>query len=201
MRKFAWLFVVVGLAVPAGVMVAQSASAAPIVTCAKNKVTATSTISPGIPKLQSAANAEKGEIKVNITTGTTGKLASCSGLGVTGGTFTSSFKVLDPTNCNSLVDNSEPAASPATTGPLVITWSAGKGKTTIGVAKLSAATPPAVGKLHVGGKVTASTGAVASLVGKTLSIDVAFTAVPSSGCVSTDLVKATTTNYNPLTIG
>jgi hypothetical protein len=51
------------------------------------------------------------------------------------------------------------------------------------------------------GKVTASTGAVASLVGKTLSLDVAFTAVPSSGCVSTDLVKATTTNYNPLTIG
>jgi hypothetical protein len=201
MRKLAWLFVAVGLAVPAGVMVAQSASAAPLVTCAINKVTATATITPGIPKLQSAANAEKGEIKVNITTGTTGKLASCSGLGVTGGTFTSSFKVLDPTNCNSLIDTKEPAASPPTTGPIVITWSAGKGKTTIGTANLGNATPAAVGKLHIGGKVTASTGAVASLLGKTLSLDVKFTAVPNTGCVSTNLVKATTTNYNPLTIG
>jgi hypothetical protein len=201
MRKFAWLLAVVGLAVPAGVMVAQTASAAPVVTCATNGVTATATISPGIPKLKPAAQAETGEIKVNITTGTSGKLAHCSGLGVTGGTFTSSFKVQDPTNCNSVVDNSEPAASPPTTGPVVITWSAGKGKTTIGVATLGAATPPSTGKLHVGGKVTASTGAVASLVGKTLSLDVSFKAVPSSGCVTTDLVKATTTNYKPLTIG
>lgn len=81
MRKFGWLFAAVALAVPAGAIMAQSASAAGGTSCAKASGTATFT--PSLFKFQSAAAAETHESTSTISS--TGTTSSCSGGGVTSG--------------------------------------------------------------------------------------------------------------------
>ncbi len=195
MRKFGWLLVVAGLAVPAGVIVAQSASAAVTsVSCKTAKANAK--VKPGLYKLQKTTP-EAHESIQTITA--TGSLSGCTG-GVTGGTMTVTNNVRDPTNCNSVLDSKEPAASPTNIGPVVITWAASKGKTTIGAANLGATTPFTAGALKLSGKVTASTLSVAGLKGKTFTFVLTFKAVPSSGCLTTNLVAATVANKGAVTI-
>src|SRR5882672_4114859 len=121
MRKFAWLLVVGALAVPVGIIASQSASAAGGTTCTKGATSAT--ISPGILKLQSAADAEKNEAKQSIKSH--GTISGCSGA-VKSGTVTYNPKIVDPTNCNSTIDSTEPEASPPTVGVLTIKWNTGK---------------------------------------------------------------------------
>ena len=198
MRKFAVLVVAIGIAVPAGAIVAQSAGAAGVTSVSCAKSSATAKIVPGIYKLQTGATAEKTHLsKQKITA--KGSLSSCTG-GVTAGTFTSTENQNSPTNCNILIDKKAPAAKPPTTGPFTITWAGGKGVTTIGAAKLGASVPFKIGNLSLTGTVTASTGAVAGLKGKSLKLNLAFKAVPATGCVSTNLVAASVTNVGAITI-
>lgn len=196
MRKFGCLLVAVALTVPGAALVAQSADAAVTKVSCKTGTTK-SKIVPGLWKLQPPAQAGLHKLKQKITA--TGTLGGCTG-GVTGGSVSLVFTVGDPTNCNELVDSKAPAANPPTTGPVVITWAGGKGKTTIGKATLGGVTPFKLAELQVTGKVTASTGAVAGLKGKTFKSRVKFTAVPSTGCISTNLVAATTKAVTPATI-
>ena len=197
MRKFALLFVAVGLAVPAGALVAQSAGAAAVVKVSCKTSTAKAKIVPGLYKLQTGPTAETAHrLKQKITAN--GVVSGCTG-GVTAGTFTSTENVLDPTNCNRLIDT-KLTSKPPTTGPFVITWAGGKGKTTIALAKLGSSKVKGIGNLNLTGKVTASTGAVAGLKGKTFNADLHFTAVPATGCISTNLVAATTKLLKPITI-
>ena len=178
--------------------VAQSAGAAAVVKVSCKTSTAKAKIVPGLYKLQTGPTAETAHrLKQKITAA--GVVSGCTG-GVTGGTFTSTENVLDPTNCNRLIDTKLPAAKPPTTGPFVIKWAGGKGTTTVGAAKLGTSKVKGIGNLNLTGKVTASTGAVAGLKGKTFSADLHFTAVPATGCISTNLVAATTKLLKPITI-
>jgi hypothetical protein len=189
--------VAVGLTVPAGAIVAQSASAAAVAKVSCKTATAKAKITPGLYKLQPAAQAKTHALKQKITA--SGALAGCTG-GVTGGTITVTENQVAPVNCNLLLDKTF-VSKPPTTGPVVITWAGGKGKTTIGAAKLGGTTPFVATHLLLGGKVTASTGAVAALKGKTLKFVLTFAAVPKTGCVTTNLVAASVKNAGAVTIG
>src|SRR6202521_4503889 len=133
MRKFALLVMSVGLAVPMGVVVAQSASAASGTSCTKG--TSSATITPGILKLQTAPNAEKNEKGQSIKSH--GYVSSCTGGGVKRGTATYNPTSRERTSCNSTLDAKDPAAPPPTVGVLTVKWNA-KGTTTVGSAKLTA---------------------------------------------------------------
>jgi hypothetical protein len=181
MRKFAWLFVAAGLAVPTGFIVTQSASAAGGTTCAKGA--GKFTLSPAVKALQATAAAETGEVAT--TSKSTGTLSGCSGGGVTSAkSIAATLKIADPTNCNSQIDLKEPAAAPPTVGPLKITWNTGK-TTTVAAAKLTSSVPAKVGGLHIGGKITAGL-----FAGLTISGDLTF-AAGTGQCISKPFTSGT----------
>lgn len=195
MRKYFGLLCAAALLLPVGVITAsQSASAAGGTTCSKGATSAT--ITPGILKAQSAANAEKNESKQSIKSH--GTISGCSGGGVTSGTVTYNPKIVDPTNCNSVLDSKEPAASPPTVGVLTINW--GGGKTTIvGTATLTGILPahsdPNPTHLEVKGKVTGGT----TFKGLTFDSKIIYTA-NKGACVTKNLTSSTTKPLKPLTI-
>jgi hypothetical protein len=187
MRKVALLLVAAGLAVPAGVLVSQSASAAGGTTCAKGS--GTFTISPPLPKLGAKETNE-----ITATSKSKGTLSGCSGGGVTSAkSVTAAFKFADPTNCDSVIDLKEPAAVPPTVGPLVITWNTGK-TSTVASAKLTGAVPAKVGALHTGGKITSGV-----FVGLTVSANITFKQ-GAGQCVSAAFSSGTYASSGPFKI-
>jgi hypothetical protein len=194
MRKYFGLLCAAALLLPVGVIMSQSASAAGGTTCSKGATSAT--ITPGILKLQTAANAEKNESTQQIKSH--GTISGCSGGGVTSGTVTYNPKIADPTNCNSALDTKEPAAVPPTVGVLSIKWNNGK-TTVVGSASLTGILPRGSDlnptHLEVRGKVTSGT------LFKGLTFDSKIIYTPNAGgCTAKNLTSSTTKPLKPLTI-
>jgi hypothetical protein len=189
MRKVALLLVAAGLTVPAGMLMAQSASAAGGTTCTKGA--GSFTIKPPLHALQPAPKAETNESTATSTA--TGTVSGCSGA-VKSGTTLSKFFFADPTNCNSIVDLKEPAASPPTVGPFTIKWNTGK-TTTVASAKLTSGAPgKSVSLLHVGGKITSGL-----FAGLTISTNVTFTQGKNQ-CITAPFSSGTYTGSGSLKI-
>ena len=190
MHKFRLAFVALTLAIPVGVVFAQTASAAGGTSCSKGSGTAT--FAPGLFKLQSGAAAETHE--ATSTIGATGTVSGCSGGGVVSGTTTSTIKIADPTNCNSLLDSKEPPASPATVGTLTVKWNNGK-TSTVGAITLTSV-PGQSTQANLSGKVTSGT----LFKGLTVTARVSFKATTSDQCVTSNLTKVTYTGVTAFKI-
>lgn len=149
------------------------------------------TFSPGLWKLQPAAQKELHEAAQTITT--TGSTTGCVGGGVTSGTFRATIHIADPANCNSLLSDSDTAV-PATTGSITVRWSATKSSTASITLKTVTGQPT---QTDISGTVSSTSN---TFKGLALTQRIAFTP-ETGGCSSKNLLHVTFKEVTALEIG
>jgi hypothetical protein len=184
MRKFLGLFCAAAMTLPALVITASPAAAAPVVTC--TKASGTAKFTPGLPPV-----GDDTKVKAKLTS--TGSISGCTGSGhVSKGTtkFTQTSKS-DGSNCAELIAP-DTSAKP-TKGTLVITWAGGKGKST---AAGTAIKQTDATHANITGKITAG-----KFKGKTFKAKVEFKVPTDGSCSSKPLTKVTYKNVGKTTVG
>jgi hypothetical protein len=175
LKQFLGVGLAIAMMAPVGVLAAQPAGAAAIVTCAPPSGTVTFT--PGLsstPKIQ--------------TTSFNLPIKNCKGGGVTGGTSKGSTKGTKPQTCATFATNPSAANTKVT-----ITWNTGKTSVSVLATKVSSSNGSLIAT--VSGKVTSGT----AFVGKTLKTKVKVT-LKGKCTPSAPLKQAVLTGLAPFTV-